>query len=313
MNTQGLTNRSILVTGGAGFIGGHLGRTLAKDTEVAVLDNFSTGDPANVPNQARSITKDVRERDIISNPDTDADVIFHQAGLVSVSQSIETPYESHTVNATGTLNVLDAARRNDSRVIVASSAAIYGGPDYLPIDEDHPFDPASPYGLDKLTADYYTRMYSNLYGLESVCLRYFNVFGPGQTGGDYAGVIPIFIKQALSGEDITVHGSGEQTRDFVYVDDVIQANIAAAQTQHVGEAYNIGTGESTSVRELAEMIQDLTDTSSDIVHTESREGDIDHSIADISKAEDHLDYQPKFSLKDGISRTIDWWKENMKV
>jgi len=310
MNTQKLTNQSILITGGAGFIGGHLARTLSKDAELTVLDNLSTGDPANIPNQARTITEDVSKRDIISKLDTNSTIIFHQAGLVSVSQSIETPYESHTTNATGTLNILDAARQNDSRVVFASSAAIYGTPEYLPIDENHPFDPASPYGLDKLTADYYTRLYSDLYGLETVCLRYFNVFGPKQTVGDYASVIPIFIKQALSGEDITVHGSGEQTRDFVYIDDVIQANIAAAQTQNVGEAYNIGAGESTSIRNLADIIQDLTDTNSDIVHVESREGDIDHSIADISKAEDYLDYQPNIALEEGIKRTINWWKKH---
>jgi len=310
MNTQKLTNQSILITGGAGFIGSHLARTLSKDAELTVLDNLSTGDPANIPNQARTITEDVSKRDIISKLDTNSTIIFHQAGLVSVSQSIETPYESHTTNATGTLNILDAARQNDSRVVFASSAAIYGTPEYLPIDENHPFDPASPYGLDKLTADYYTRLYSDLYGLETVCLRYFNVFGPKQTVGDYASVIPIFIKQALSGEDITVHGSGEQTRDFVYIDDVIQANIAAAQTQNVGEAYNIGAGESTSIRNLADIIQDLTDTNSDIVHVESREGDIDHSIADISKAEDYLDYQPNIALEEGIKRTINWWKKH---
>lgn len=309
MNTQKLTNQSIIITGGAGFIGGHLSRTLSKDTEIIVLDDFSTGAPANIPNQARTITADISKRDVISKLGTNGTIIFHQAGLVSVSQSIETPYESHTTNATGTLNILDAARQNDSRVVVASSAAIYGDPEYLPIDENHPFDPASPYGLDKLTADYYTRLYSDLYDLETICLRYFNVFGPGQTGGDYAGVIPIFIKQALSGADITIYGSGEQTRDFVYVDDIVQANNAAAQTQHVGEAYNIGSGEPTSIRDLAEIIQDLTNTDSDIVHVESREGDIDHSTADISKAKEDLDYQPKISLKDGLKRTIKWWKE----
>lgn len=309
MNCDPLTGYSTLVTGGAGFIGSHLAHTLAEDTELVVLDDLSTGDPANIPNQARSVTGNVSERSIVSNADIDADIIFHQAGLVSVAQSIKTPYESHTTNATGTVNILDAARQNSSRVVFASSAAIYGNPDYLPIDEHHPFDPASPYGLDKLTADYYTRLYSNFYDLETVCLRYFNVFGPGQTGGDYAGVISIFIKQALSGADITIHGSGEQTRDFVYVDDIVQANIAAAQTQHVGEAYNIGSGEPTSIRELAEIIQDLTDTDSDIVHIESREGDIDHSTADISKAKEYIDYQPKVSLKERLKQTIDWWQE----
>ena len=309
MNTQKLTNQPIFITGGAGFIGGHLSRTLSRDAEIIVLDDFSTGAPANIPNQTQTIAADISKRDVISKLDTNDTIIFHQAGLVSVSKSIETPYKSHTTNATGTLNILDAARQNDSRVVVASSAAIYGDPEYLPIDENHPFDPASPYGLDKLTADYYTRLYSDLYGLETVCLRYFNVFGPKQTVGDYASVIPIFIKQALSGEDITVHGNGEQTRDFVYVDDVVQANIAAAQTQHVGEAYNIGAGESTSIRNIAEIIQNLTDTDSDIVHVESREGDIDHSIADISKAENHLGYKPKTSLEDGLKRTINWWKK----
>ena len=159
MDTQKLTNQSIFITGGAGFIGGHLSRTLPRDAEIIVLDDFSTGAPANIPNQTQTIAADISKRDVISKLDTNDTIIFHQAGLVSVSKSIETPYESHTTNATGTLNILDAARQNDSRVVVASSAAIYGDPEYLPIDENHPFDPASPYGLDKLTADYYTRLY----------------------------------------------------------------------------------------------------------------------------------------------------------
>ncbi|WP_119821853.1 NAD-dependent epimerase/dehydratase family protein [Halalkaliarchaeum desulfuricum] len=221
---------------------------------------------------------------------------------------METPHESHTINATGTLNVLDAAREHDVRVVVASSAAIYGHPEDTPIDESHPKEPTSPYGLDKLTADHYTRLYHDLYDLDTVALRYFNVYGPGQTGGDYAGVVSVFIEQALAGDDITVHGEGDQTRDFVFVEDVVRANLAAARTDHVGEAYNVGTGESVSIRELAELIQDLTDTDSDIVHTDPREGDIDHSRADISTARAKLDFEPTVSLREGLERTIEWFE-----
>ncbi|MFC6719910.1 NAD-dependent epimerase/dehydratase family protein [Natrialbaceae archaeon GCM10025810] len=167
--------------------------------------------------------------------------------------------------------------------MLASSAAVYGHPQSIPITEADANEPTSPYGLDKLASDHYARLDHDLYGLETVALRYFNVYGPGQVAGDYSGVISVFIDQALSGEEITIHGDGEQTREFVYVDDVVQANVKAATTDAVGEAYNIGTGESVTIRELAELIQDITDTDADIVHTEARPGDIDHSEADISK------------------------------
>lgn len=305
-----LANQSILVTGGAGFIGSHLSSKVAKATNLIVLDDFSVGDPSAVPDEATVINKDITDRSAILNSIPDVDIIFHQAGLVSVSQSVQSPYESHTTNATGTVNVLDTAREHDARIVLASSAAIYGHPEYTPIDEHHPFNPTSPYGVDKLTADYYTRLYADLYDLESIALRYFNVFGPGQTGGDYAGVIPIFIEQALSGADITVHGDGQQTRDFVYVDDVVQANLLAAQTDAGGVGYNIATGKSTSIQTLAEMIRDITDSSSDIVHTEGRSGDIEHSVADISGAKSNLNYQSSVSLYEGLERTIDWYQNN---
>ena len=305
-----LADRSILVTGGAGFIGSRLSSQLSKVADLTVLDDFSVGDPSAVPDDARVIKEDVSNREAVLDSIPDVDVIFHQAGLVSVSRSIQSPYESHTSNATGTVNVLDAGREYNAGVVVASSAAIYGHPEYTPIDEEHPFDPISSYGLDKLTADYYTRLYADIYDLETVALRYFNVFGPGQTGGDYAGVIPVFIEQALSGEDISVHGDGEQTRDFVYVDDVVRANISAAQTATVGEAYNIATGASISIRELAEKIREIADSSSDIVHTESRSGDIEHSVADISKAEAALEYEPSVTLEEGLEHTLDWWQKS---
>jgi UDP-glucose 4-epimerase len=205
------------------------------------------------------------------------------------------------------VNVLEAARKTDTRVVLASSAAIYGHPESTPIDEAHPLDPTSPYGLDKLTADQYTRLYNDLYGLDTVSLRYFNVYGPGQTGGDYAGVITVFIEQALNDDPITVHGDGDQTRDFVFIEDIVQANLLAAKTEHVGAAYNIGTGESITIRELAELIRDITNSDSEIVHTEPRDGDIEHSKADISKATEQLDFEPTVSLREGLKRTIDWY------
>lgn len=305
-----LADKSIHITGGGGFIGSRLSSKLAEKSNLTVLDDFSVGNQSALPDEVHVIEDDVSDRESILNSISDVDVIFHQAGFVSVSQSIQYPYESHTNNATGTVNVLDAARKCNARVVVASSAAIYGHPKYTPIDENHPYDPTSPYGLDKLTADYYTRLYADLYDLETAALRYFNVFGPGQTGGDYAGVIPIFIEQALSGEDITIHGEGEQTRDFVYVDDVVRANILAAQRANVGDAYNIASGKSIAIRELAEKVREITDSGSDIVHTESRSGDIEYSVANISKAKSDLNYEPSVTLEEGLERTIDWWPKS---
>ena len=303
-----LTDASVLVTGGAGFIGSHLVDALVSDNDVAVLDDLSTGESERLPESARLLVDDVRNRERVTDAIAGTDIVFHHAGLVSVAQSTETPYASHTTNATGTVNVLDAAREPDTRVVFASSAAIYGHPEYTPIDERHPKDPTSPYGLDKLTADHYTRLYHDLYDLDTVALRYFNVYGPGQTGGDYAGVISVFIEQALAGEDITVHGEGDQTRDFVYVDDVVRANRKAALTEHVGRAYNVGSGDSVSIRELAELIREITDSDSEIVHVESRTGDVERSEADISRARRRLEYEPTVSIREGLERTVEWYR-----
>ncbi|WP_348611676.1 NAD-dependent epimerase/dehydratase family protein [Halobaculum rarum] len=229
---------------------------------------------------------------------------------MSVQRSVEDPTDSHEINTQVTLGLLEAARANDVRVVWASSAAIYGHLESIPTSETHPKEPTSPYGLDKLTIDHYARLYSELYGLEAIPLRYFNVYGPGQVAGDYSGVISVFIEQALSGEDISVHGDGEQTHDFVYVDDVVRANCAAATTDLVGNPYNVGTGESTSIRELAEEIQEITDTRSDIVHTDVRSGDIDHSKADITRMRDQLEVEPTVSLREGLEHTIEWYRES---
>jgi UDP-glucose 4-epimerase len=302
-----LSDLSILITGGAGFIGSHLTNKLVLANNVVVLDSLTTGQHSNVPKSVVLIKKSIQDNNIVTQVVTDVDLIFHEAALVSVQQSIETPQTSHGINTAATLSLLEAARSQNTRVVIASSAAIYGHPNQVPIAETDLKQPTSPYGLEKLTIDHYARLYYELYELETVALRYFNVYGPGQVASDYSGVISIFIDQALSGEDITVNGDGTQTRDFVYIDDVVQANEKAATTDAVGEAYNIGTGESVTIRELAETIQDITDTNSDIVHTEPREGDIEHSEADISKAQEKLEYEPSVSLREGLERTIEWY------
>jgi UDP-glucose 4-epimerase len=299
-----MEEKNVLITGGLGFIGGRLATTLASENDVTVFDNAASGTP---PADATLVQGDIRDEETVADivADTDADVIFHEAAMVSVNKSVANPKESHAVNAMGTLNVLEAARDNDSRVVLASSAAVYGDPEETPVSETHRLEPTSPYGLDKLASDHYARLYNDLYGLKAAAIRYFNVYGPGQTGGDYAGVIEVFLEQARSGDPITVHGDGQQTRDFVHVDDVVQANIAAAETDAVGKPFNIGTGESVTIHRLAELIRDAVGSDSEIDHTEPREGDIRHSCANIERARDELGYEPEFDLEEGLQTLIE--------
>jgi UDP-glucose 4-epimerase len=296
-----MEDKSVLVTGGSGFIGGHIVDALSADNDVAVLDTVA-GDH---PNGVTAIQGDIRDEATVDAAVEGVDVVFHQAALVSVAESVERPTESHAINATGTLNVLEAARKHDARVVIASSAAVYGDPEETPIDEGQRLEPTSPYGLDKVASDHYARLYEDLYGLDTVALRYFNVYGPGQTGGDYAGVITVFLRQARNGEPITVNGDGTQTRDFVHIDDVVRANLLAAETDAVGRAYNVGTGESVTIRELAELIRDAVGSDSEIVHTDPRPGDIQHSCADIGRARSALGYEPTIDLEAGLRTLVD--------
>lgn len=304
MSDYELEGKTILVTGGAGFIGSHIADAVSQDNEVRVLDNLSTGSRNNVPSQAELIVGDIRDTEILHSAMEGVDIVFHEAAMVSVPASVDRPLECHAVNGTATLDLLDAARANDSRLVFASSAAIYGHPDSVPVSEDAPKQPATPYGLEKLTADYYLRIYAERYGVETVNLRYFNVYGPRQTGGQYSGVISAFLDQARSSEPITVEGDGEQTRDFVFVDDVVQANLRAATTEETGTSYNIGTGSNISILELAETIQCLTDSDSEIIHTDPRPGDIEQSEADISNARKKLGFSPTVTVEDGLSQLI---------
>ncbi|QKY15582.1 NAD-dependent epimerase/dehydratase family protein [Halorubrum sp. CBA1229] len=298
------TDRNVLVTGGAGFIGSHLVDALVGANDVTVLDDFSTGYRENVNPKATVIEGDIRDRDTVESAMDGIDLVFHEAALVSVDKSVEQPQLSHETNATPTLSILDAARENDARVILASSAAIYGRPSSVPVTESEPKRPNSPYGIDKLYLDHHARTYHDLYGLETVALRYFNVYGPRQRGGPYSGVISIFADRLANDEPVTVHGDGTQTRDFVHVSDVVQANLLAAETDAVGEAFNVGTGSSISIRELADLMRESTESTSEIVHTEGRSGDIERSVADIRKAKDKLGYDPTIDLEDGIRDVV---------
>lgn len=291
---------SVCITGGAGFIGSHIAESFS-DIDLYIYDNFSTGETENVPDNATVINADLRNTEQLARIVGGVDLVFHQAAQVSVQRSIEKPAWSHETNLDPILTILEAARGTETRVVFASSAAIYGHPENTPIDEDHPKSPTSPYGLEKLTADHYCRLYHDLYDVKAVSLRYFNVYGPRQQAGDYSGVVSIFRDQALRGDPITVEGDGTQTRDFVHIEDVVQANhLAASHEQAPGKAFNIGTGTQITIQELAEAIKNATDSNSDIIHVDSRDGDINKSVADISRAQEIIGYQPEYKINKGI-------------
>ncbi|RQG97163.1 NAD-dependent epimerase/dehydratase family protein [Natrarchaeobius chitinivorans] len=304
MDSPAIRDRTVLVTGGAGFIGSHLVDALVSDNDVRVLDDFSTGDRDRVPDGATLIEGDLADPETLERAMAGVDLVFHQAAIVSVTESVDDPRRSHETNLEASLRLLERARVEDARVVVASSAAIYGHPDELPVTESASTNPTSPYGVQKLALDQYTRLYADLYGLPTVALRYFNVYGPRQRG-PYSGVISTFLEQARADEPITIEGDGEQTRDFVHVSDVVRANLRAATTDSVGSAYNVGTGDRTSIQSLAETVRDAVGSSSSIVHRDPRPGDIRHSGADVSKAERELGFESRIGLETGIEALVD--------
>lgn len=299
-----LEGRDVLVTGGAGFVGSHLADALVSDNEVTVLDALTTGRRENVPDGATFLEADLRDEDAVAEAAAGADVVFHQAALVSVGESTDRPRASNAVNVAGTLALLEAARRADARVVIASSCALYGHPEYVPVDEDHPAEPTSPYGVDKLAVDHYARVYADLYGLPVVPLRYFNVYGPRQSA-DYSAVIRTFADQARADEPITVEGDGTQTRDFVHVSDVVRANLLAAGTDAVGVPFNVGTGTETSIRELAGAVREAAGSDSEIVHVDPRPGDIERSVADTARARERLGFEAETPLAEGLAGLFD--------
>jgi UDP-glucose 4-epimerase len=301
----------VLVTGGAGFIGSNLveGCLVAGD-EVRVFDDFSTGRVENLPGEAECIEGDLRNADAVCAAVSGCEVVYHQGALPSVPLSVEHPVRTHAVNATGTLNVLEAARHAGvRRVVYAASSSAYGESEVVPKLESMPADPVSPYALQKYAGERYCQQYHRLFGLETVALRYFNVYGPRQDpASQYAAVVPAFLTAVLEGTPPTVHGDGLQSRDFAFVSDVVQANRAAAvgPPESSGEVYNVGAGERSTLLDLLDAIAEaLGREKVEPVFTAARAGDVRESQADISKAERLLGWKPGTPLVEGLRRTAD--------
>lgn len=299
-----------VVTGGAGFIGSHLAEALVKRAcSVIILDDLSTGRTENIQGlmergEVQFVRGSVTNLSLLQGLFRGVSYVFHEAAIPSVPKSVADPLGTNETNVSGTLNVLLAARDNHVRkVVYASSCAVYGAGPVLPKREDMVPEPQSPYAVSKLTGEYYCQVFREIYGLNTVCLRYFNVYGPRQDpNSQYAGVIARFLKCAARGEPLTVYDDGEQTRDFVYVADVVSANLLAAEKGVTG-TFNIGRGAKTSINQLAEIVVKLSGMEVRIVHHESRVGDIRHSLSDISKAKKALGFAPAYDLEAGLRET----------
>lgn len=308
-----------LITGGAGFIGCNIARELVRRRqEVTVLDNLSTGslkNLADIKKRINFIKGDIRDLSTVARAFRGVDYVLHQAALRAVERSVDDPRATNDNNITGTLNVLLAARDSGvKRVVYASSSSVYGDIKKPRQVETLSPRPASPYALSKLAGEHYCRLFSELYGLKAVSLRYFNVFGPYQNPeSKYAAVIPVFVKQLLAGQAPDIHWHGRQSRDFTYVDNVVQANLLAAKAKKVklGEAYNIGNGENTSINELYRVLQGLLGISVDPKRTGKRAGDVLKTYADIGKAKRDLGYEPTVSFREGLAKSIEWYRENL--
>ncbi len=307
-----------LVTGGAGFIGSHLVEALVqRGCHVIVVDNLSSGKEQNlagVRSQIRFEYVDIQDGEVLSRLCQECDIVFHQAAVVSVTKTVEEPVESTLVNDIGTLQVLDSARKSGvRRVVLASSSAVYGDDPQLPKVESMLPKPLSPYAVQKLTNEYYAKLYYSQYGLETVCLRYFNVFGPRQDpSSPYSGVISIFMTHAAQGKAPTIYGDGGQTRDFVFVDDVVRANLLAAQTRDAaGQVFNVGTSHSIEIHKLWESVARLADCPVLPRFAAPRQGDIVHSLAGIQKAKERLGYEPIVDFEQGLQQTLAWYRQSL--
>ncbi len=307
-----------LVTGGAGFIGSHIAASLATNgARVRIIDDLSTGHRENleeIGGDIDFIQASLNERDLLHRALGDVELVFHEAAIPSVPRSVSDPLETHVACVDATLSLLLAAReRGVRRIIYAASSSAYGDQPELPKREDMRPDPLSPYAVAKLVGEYYCQTFTRVYGLETLSLRYFNVFGPRQDpSSPYSGVISRFINDLMTGERPIIYGDGEQSRDFTYVTDVVEANLRAAETDRgIGEVMNVANGERITLNQLLEELKTLTGNSTvEAKYQPPRAGDVLHSQADISRARRFLDFEPRMKLREGLQLTIDWWKQS---
>ncbi len=300
----------ILVTGGSGFIGSHIAERLIKEGHsVRVLDSMLTGRKENMAGlKAEFIKGDIRDPGVIKRSLKDVECIFHEAAQVSIPRSIENPVENNGINVDATLLLLDSARKSGvKKLVFASSSAVYGNVTVkdLPLKEDRILSPLSPYAVSKLVGEHYCRVFSDIYGMATICLRYLNVYGPRQNpNSQYAAVIPKFIDSVIKGKQPVIFGDGMQTRDFVFVKDVVQANMLSMKSNVKHGIFNVGTGKPTSVLELLEKINSITGKRIKPIFSEPKPGDIKHSVSDISRIKGTLGFKPEYSLDQGLRETV---------
>jgi len=300
-----------LVTGGAGFIGSHLVRRLvAEGKTVRAVDNLSTGRVSRLDDLMTAIEfvkGDLADKRVSQDAVKEIDYVLHQAAVPSVQRSVQDPVGTNRANITATLNLLESSRNaRVRRVLYAASSSAYGDTEILPKHEDMPTKPLSPYALQKLAGEQYCKLYHDLYGLETVSLRYFNVFGPDQDpDSDYSAVIPRFTTKLLAAESLTVYGDGEQSRDFTYIENVVEANLLALRAKEApGIVCNIGCGERITLNQLIQILEKITDAKARVEYAAAKPGDVRHSLADIGRAKAILQYQPKISVEEGLRRTV---------
>jgi len=301
-----------IITGGAGFIGSYIVEAVAGSHEVVVIDNFSSGKSENMsgfPENVRVIHGSITNLSLLMDAFKGADGVFHLAAIASVARSVDDPLATHETNLTGTLNVLLAARNCGVRkVVFSSSSAVYGDEQTLPKRENMPPAPLSPYAVSKLAGEYYCTVFSELFGVKTVSLRYFNVFGPRQDPhSEYAAVIPKFITRLIDNQPPLIFGDGMQTRDFVYIKDVVQANMLAMQSP-VSGTFNIGSGQKIDLNTLAGTLAEIMKVNLHPIHEKSRMGDIRDSVSDVTAAKNAFGFQNRYSLDEGLRETVTWFR-----
>jgi UDP-glucose 4-epimerase len=311
--------KNAVVTGAAGFIGSHLvDLLLDKGFSVIGIDNMRTGNIQNLVEPLKHTKFQLLNEDICNKrfPDLvqeDIDIIFHLAAISSVKLSVEDPVLVNDTNVVGTINVLEMARKLDvKKFILSSSAAVYGNPESLPVREETPLNPLSPYAASKVSAEMYCISYGNLYGIIPTIFRYFNVFGPRQENSEYSGVIPIFINQGLQNKEITIDGDGKQTRSFIFVDDVAKATYLGSQIGDAsGQILNLSGKDSIRILDLARLVKDcIPDSTSNIVHRGAREGDVKDSIGSMKRTSEVLGFSPSVPFETGLAHTVSWYRSH---